>query len=213
MPPRPKFTRDEVIDIAYEIARSEGIEAVVAREVGKRLGTTATPIFTYFEKMSDLKDEIYHRAQQECAEYMRGCMEYRPAFKEFGMRWVRFAKNEPKLYNLLFLSSYEKQKTRGFVNIDFLDVMDELKQSVMETFRISAEQTERLINDMCIYSQGLAAVVINTDNEMSEERISACLSNMCISLVAGYKLRDGNYHPEMMEHFFANAVGIPKETK
>ena len=39
MPPRPKYTREEIIRAAYELTREKGIDAVAAREVGKRLNT------------------------------------------------------------------------------------------------------------------------------------------------------------------------------
>ena len=49
MPPRPKFTREDIIEKAYELARKNGIESVVARELGKQLGTSSSPIFTAFK--------------------------------------------------------------------------------------------------------------------------------------------------------------------
>ena len=48
MPPKPKYTRDEVIQAAFELTEAKGILNVTARDVGRRLGTTPTPIFTYF---------------------------------------------------------------------------------------------------------------------------------------------------------------------
>lgn len=49
MPPKTKFTKEEIVDAAYEILRVEGEEALAAREVGKRLGTSSSPIFTVFQ--------------------------------------------------------------------------------------------------------------------------------------------------------------------
>ena len=40
MPPRPKFTKEEIVDAAYRIMETKGIDAVVAREVGRELGAT-----------------------------------------------------------------------------------------------------------------------------------------------------------------------------
>ena len=37
MPPKPKYTKEEIVHAAYELTREKGIEAVVAREVGHRL--------------------------------------------------------------------------------------------------------------------------------------------------------------------------------
>ena len=34
MPPRPKYTKEEIVDAAFELTREKGIDSVVAREVG-----------------------------------------------------------------------------------------------------------------------------------------------------------------------------------
>lgn len=48
MPPKPKYTKEEIVQVAFEMARENGLESVVARELGKRLGISSTPIFLIF---------------------------------------------------------------------------------------------------------------------------------------------------------------------
>ena len=102
MPPKPKFTREEIVLAAYDMAAARGIDAVMAREVGKAMGSTARPIFTVFSGMDELKEEVRALAMRRCLEDLSGAFDYEPAFKEFGMRWVRFALEQPHLYSLLF---------------------------------------------------------------------------------------------------------------
>ena len=54
MPPRPKYTKEEIVDAAFELTREKGIDSVVAREVGKRLNTSSSPIFTVWNSMEEL---------------------------------------------------------------------------------------------------------------------------------------------------------------
>ena len=58
MPPKVKFTSDKIIEAAVKITRAKGIDAVTAREVGKVLGASSRPIFTYFDTVEDLKKEV-----------------------------------------------------------------------------------------------------------------------------------------------------------
>ena len=44
MPPRPKFTRDELIKGALELAREGGLEAIVARNLGNKMNTAPSTI-------------------------------------------------------------------------------------------------------------------------------------------------------------------------
>ena len=86
MPPKARFTREKIEDAAYQLTREKGLEAVAAREVAKSMGMTVTPIFTYFAGMDELKSCVKDRARREFVDYLRGSLDYFPAFKEFGMR-------------------------------------------------------------------------------------------------------------------------------
>lgn len=44
MPPKPKFSREDIINAAFDIVQKSGADAMTAREVGKYLGTSSTPI-------------------------------------------------------------------------------------------------------------------------------------------------------------------------
>ena len=50
MPPKAKFTRQEIIDAAVDIARRAPLEAVTAQELASVLGTSTRPVFTYFRR-------------------------------------------------------------------------------------------------------------------------------------------------------------------
>ena len=60
MPPKAKFTKNEIVEAAMQIVREQGLEAVTSRELGKRLGSSACPIFTVFSKASFLFGNICH---------------------------------------------------------------------------------------------------------------------------------------------------------
>ena len=63
MPPKPKFTKDEIVTAAFELARAEGAGAYRAREVGRRLGVSSSPIFTVFTDMAELHAAVEGRAE------------------------------------------------------------------------------------------------------------------------------------------------------
>ena len=54
MPPKPKFTKEEIVAAALELVSEKGIEALTARELGVRLGSSARPIFTAFNSMEEV---------------------------------------------------------------------------------------------------------------------------------------------------------------
>ena len=97
MPPKPKYTREEIIDAAFEIARTEGIDAVVARNIAKKLGTSSSPIFTFFSGIDEVKDAVLQKTAAFYRERSLPVKQYNIAFKQFGIEFIRFAKEEPKL--------------------------------------------------------------------------------------------------------------------
>ena len=111
MPPKPKFTREEVVDTAIELIKEKGIEALTARELGAKLGSSARPIFTVFRNMEELISEVRKSVQNEFEKEVMTAFEYTPAFKQFGMRMVKFATEEPKLFQFLFMKEHTEESS------------------------------------------------------------------------------------------------------
>ena len=104
MPPKVKFQKAEIAQAALRVARAKGIEAVTAREVAVELGVSTRPIFTYYETMDQLRRDVFALAKVQYQAYIeRGLTEPIP-FQGAGRAYIRFAKEEPELYKLLFLT-------------------------------------------------------------------------------------------------------------
>ena len=54
MPPKNRFTKDEMIDAALDIVREKGIDALTSRELGARMGCSTRPMFTFFSTVNEL---------------------------------------------------------------------------------------------------------------------------------------------------------------
>ena len=65
MPPKPKFTKEEIVDKAFELVREKGFDALTSRELGNRLGSSARPIFTVFKDMNEVKSEVKKKAEDQ----------------------------------------------------------------------------------------------------------------------------------------------------
>ena len=79
MPPKKKYTREQILNEALQMARKKGIDAVVARELGKALGTSSSPIFTAFKNMEELQREVRKRALMEFESYVKDALNFTPA--------------------------------------------------------------------------------------------------------------------------------------
>ena len=191
MPPKPKYTKEEIVNAAYELTREKGIDAVVAREVGKRLNTSVSPIFTVWSSMEELKEEVRKLAKEKYQTYMADIFDYVPSFKEFGMRWVGFAAEEPNLYRMLFLSQHGTLSIYARFRQDFEGILTPLMEEVRKTFELSERDAEDLLDHMIIFANGIAAFVLTDRDSFSREAVSRSISQVCIGMVITDKLRDG----------------------
>ena len=144
MPPKPKFTRDQMITAAMNLIEEKGYESLTARELGKYLGSSSCPIFTLFKDMDELKTEVKNRAVEIFNEYMAVAEEFYPAYKKRGMQWVKFASEQPRLFRLLFM-----QETSGQADFDAAQkIIPFGKQNdidiIMRDYNANREQAERL---------------------------------------------------------------------
>ena len=192
MPPKPKYTKEEIVNAAFELTREKGIDAVVAREVGKRLNTSSSPIFTIWSSMEELKEDVRRLAIQKYREYMADIFDYFPSFKEFGMRCVGFAAEEPNLFRLLFLTKREEHSPYARFKQEFESIFIPLVEEIMSQFGLSKSDAEDLLSQMIIFANGIAAYVLTDENSFSRETVSRDLSQVCIGIVLTKKLRDGS---------------------
>ena len=177
-------------------ALEKGIDAVVAREVGKRLDTSSSPIFTIWSSMEELREEVRSLAKEKYREYMADIFDYSPSFKEFGMRCVSFAAEEPNLFRLLFLTKGKEHSPYARFKQEFEGIFIPLVEEIMNQFELSKPDAENLLNEMIIFANGISAYVITDKSSFSKEAVSRHLSRVCIGIVITDKLRDGSLNLE-----------------
>lgn len=103
MPPKPKFTREQIVAAALALVSEKGMDALTARELGKRLGCSAQPIFTVFHSMEDVQDAVREAALGRFESYADRVPANLPAYMRLATQMVLFAREEPRLYLLRFL--------------------------------------------------------------------------------------------------------------
>lgn len=52
MAPPKKYTKEQIIDAAFEIARTEGVDAVTIRKVAEKLGAPSPPSMSISKRLA-----------------------------------------------------------------------------------------------------------------------------------------------------------------
>ncbi|MBQ8597301.1 MAG: TetR/AcrR family transcriptional regulator [Lachnospiraceae bacterium] len=176
MPPKAKYTREEIIDAAFQMTRESGIESVVARELGKRLGTSSSPIFTAFKNMEELYTEVRKVALREFESYVSDALNYMPAFKYVGMKMVEFAMREPKLFQLVYMREYDGCRSYDGVIAELGDTVDVCIEIMQKDYALSRQEAELLFRQVWLHTFGICVLVAGKVCRITPEEISEMLS-------------------------------------
>ena len=169
MPRQPQFSKDDIVAAGLRIVRSSGFKAISARALGKELGTSSSPMFTMFKDMNEVMDAIRTAAEKTFTVRMKGVTDYFPAFKEFGLRLVAFAKEDPNVFQMLFLGKDARPEIAE-------SIARECLSSVEQGYGLSTEQAEMLFRQMWPVACGIAALCVKHPEDFTEEEVSKTLS-------------------------------------
>lgn len=183
MPPKFKFTKDEIIAAALKIARRDGFDAVSARNVAAELSSSSKPLFSIFENMDELKKETVKAARAVYNEYIEEGLEETPAFKGVGKKYIEFAKKEPALFHLLFMTAQDN-KTDSMSTLPIIDSnFDKILLSVQNAYGFDKANAERLYRHLWLYTHGIATLIATGVCNFSGDEISSMLTEVCMSLI------------------------------
>jgi AcrR family transcriptional regulator len=108
--PKPTW-RDErraaatarILDVAWELARENGLAGLSLRDLGRRLGMATTSVYSYFESKAALYDAMYADAWQAIIDFepQPPARDLRTAILSESHRWVRFSLADPVRFQLM----------------------------------------------------------------------------------------------------------------
>ena len=97
MPPKFKFTREEMVEAAFEIVRRKGWGALSTRSLASELGSSSRPIYSFFRSISELEEEIVKKAVDLLYKYMIR-KRTGDSWIDHGIGYVMFASKEKHLF-------------------------------------------------------------------------------------------------------------------
>ena len=174
MPPRAKYTREEITEIALGIVTENGAEMLNARSLAEAMGTSTRPIFTAFRNVEELERAVHESAMELFSEYAKTGSSDMPAFKQVGMQMITFAKEKPKLYRLLFMSVQDHSFDFEKMFASMLGVTaDRCIEYIMHDYALSREDAMTLFRQVWIFTYGIGVLLSSniclfTDKEVSD---------------------------------------------
>ncbi len=157
MGPKIKFAKDQIIDAAFEIAKTEGIDNITMRKIAEKMGGSVAPIYVNFKNINELIEAVIERiisiSQQLFIEESQG-----NPFLDMGRASLRFAME----YSVLFRDLVMK-------NNDYMQDYDEKMipelikemQKDPELEGLTLDELKTILLKMRVFQLGLSVMAAN----------------------------------------------------
>lgn len=185
MPPSVKFTKEEIVDAALRVTRTKGISSLTARSLAAELGASTRPMFTYFDSMEGLRHEVHEAAKGVYQSYIEEGLASPIPFLGVGQSYIRFAKEEPQLYKLLFLEKPDGVDGGAMETLKL--TQDLVRESIMTIYHMDAFQADCYFRDLWLIAFSFATMIVTDDCPLTDEQMSAVFTEVSLAICKAYK--------------------------
>lgn len=177
MPPRARITREMIVEAAFEIARTEGMENVNVRTVSQKLGCSTQPVMYHFAKVEELKRAVYERTDAFHTEYLMNVPDPQEGIMlGIGLNYIRFAREEPQLFRFLFQSGY----AAGHSLPDMIDApsLEPILSAMGQEMELDMASAREVFMTLAMFVHGYASILANHSMAYDEGEAAACLERV-----------------------------------
>ena len=156
MPPKTKFSKADVIEAAFELAKAEGFTGITARGVASRLGCSVAPIYVNFATIEELVEAVVKRVFSITDELL-GRQNGPNVFENIGRASIAFAREYPVLLRELVLQPNPYMASYASIESAMIELLAQ-----DESLRgWTLEQRQRLLFKVRVFQVGLSVMVAN----------------------------------------------------
>ena len=175
MPTKIKISKEMILDTAFEIVRNHGMEKLSNRELAKKLKSSIRPIYYQFENVDEMQQDLYKKIEKYFYKFLLDNMyDSIPKYKQVGINYIKFAKKEKKLFQILFMNEV------GLAPAAFVAQEKKDYKEIEKLIKISTNLEDRDIKDfhtkMWIFAHGIATLVANNTISLTDKQIEELLS-------------------------------------
>lgn len=177
MPPKARISKEMIIEEAFQIARTQGIDRITARSISEQLKCSTQPVLYYFETVEEIKAAVYQRADEYHTDWLMNmeCDHGNPMLN-IGMNYIRFAVKERNLFHLLFQSN-------EFSGVSLPDLIrSEGLEPVLQVLRqeagVTADEAREIFTALFVFVHGYASMYANNEMAYDEKLLATSLTKI-----------------------------------
>lgn len=181
MPPKTKIPKELIIRAAYNITKATGIESVTAKAISKQLNCSIQPIYWVFDTMDNLRNAIIHEAIKEYNNYLLTEIPNLSKYQAAGWNYIRFAKEQPNLFKLLFMTERQSNTPIGQSSLD--ENKEYLLSLIQDDYALNEKQANDLYIRLWLFSHGIATMIATKTVAFDNKEIGKMLMDVLTGLL------------------------------
>ena len=181
MPPKQKYSREDILQAAFQLVREHGIENLNVRSVAKMLQASTQPVFSYYENMADLKTDLFAMVSQYHGRYFDRVETGETLLSSIGMTYIDFAIEEPNLFRMMFMAQgFSGTKLGNFFESFSDDCNERLTKAISASFDLEEPETMGMFVDMWLYAHGIASMLVMNQLPTPRSEIETMVQKMAM---------------------------------
>ena len=185
MAPKNKFTKEEMVAAAVRVVQEKGMDGLTAKTLAEELGVSTQPVFTCFSTMDAVKKEVRAAAQRMYDTYVVWGLQERVPLFGYGMQYIQFAREEPELYRLLFLTPSAGGEDGVLESVRHAKAL--ALPVIMQVYKMDEADAERYFQSLWLVVHSLATLLVTGACPYSDEEIGRFLTGFSVSICMAIK--------------------------
>lgn len=175
MPKESTIKKDDIVNAAFEIVRTEGFAALSARNIAKKIGCSTQPIYWIYQSMEVLRKDVICVIAAFLKDRIVTYKQTGKPFLDMGLGYIWMAYSEPVLFRIVYIENIRQIKLADIVpNEAVFKAMtndEEVQQIPAEKYRSMAVQA-------MVFAHGLASLVSSGMLDYDADKIADILGTM-----------------------------------
>lgn len=174
------ITKQQILNAAYDVVRTEGFGGFTARNIAKKMKCSTQPIYLEFKNMDDLKNELFEKIKGYLKTEIYSHEHTGDPLLDACLNYIYFADTEKVLFRALYIENHLGIEKMHKISLDFaLNLMNEKE----ETKDFSDDEKFQLFTKIWIVAQGIASLLSSGLLAMNSEQVEASLNDSLSEMI------------------------------
>lgn len=154
------LTKEQILESSFNIVNDMGLDKVTVREIAKNLNTSTAPIYTQYKNMDELKEDLSNYVDNKLLAYLKGSYSG-SSFYNIGAGLLSFAYENQNVFRTYYL---DRNTLQSYITNNSSQFVEQMKEDLFLNI-LDQDRLEMLIDDMWIYTFGLATIICTDKNK------------------------------------------------